>query len=155
MERKRVTRKDEINDLIQKILKTYDYGDTISFDWLEENIGYKVTDIKFSYITLTAKNELIKYGYVLTSIWNVGYKILKPNEIVLEVYNRYGLGSLSKINKGLFILNNVNIEYLNDKEYKDLEKIVALFKELRDSNENQLLKGQVLLGETMQKKLQK
>jgi len=106
------------------------YGETISLEicgkFLKYNIGDEKELKKFKNLMNRIKNALIDKGYLLKTIPNVGYYIMKPKQIPNYVYRTYTLRTLRLIEKQDRILKHTDISDLNNERKKENEEIKVL-----------------------------
>ena len=100
---------------IEKYVKQKKYGDTITFSELQVLTDYNLKDKFESYkfksnIMRKIKIRLLQYGIVLKSIRNLGYYILKPNQIQSYTYRTYIIRPLKHLEKAEMILINTKTE---------------------------------------------
>lgn len=111
---------EKVIEVTKYILKK-NYGDTITIEELNEIIQEDLSDErgkrKFKIILSKAKNRLINCGYVIKSIYNVGYYILKPNQISSYTYRNYIVKPMKQFSKANTILKNTNKRELNAEEW--------------------------------------
>ena len=150
---KNIDRKQQVEDVVEKILNTKSYGDVISYIELEELTGYERYDVGFTIILGAAKELLVEYGYVLKSIINEGYKVLYPNEIAEEVIQKHLKQSTNKLNKALRIMQYAERGMLNKEELKFFEHVENLIGKTFNYNENMLFEAQALLNEVKMQEL--
>jgi hypothetical protein len=153
MKLKNIDRKEQIEDVVEKILTTKKYGDVISYKELEQLIGYEREDLGFTVVLGCAKELLVEYGYVLKSIINEGCKILYPNEIAEEVIQRHLKQSTNKLNKALRIMQYADRDMLNKEELAFFERVENLIGKTFNYNENMLFEAQALLNEVKMQEL--
>ncbi len=130
--------KERIENL-KKYILSKDYGTTLTFDELNEFIGEDLKDeygkMRFKSIIRKVKNQLYKKGYVLRGVINIGYYILKPNQIASYTYRNFMLKPLNTFYKAQIILESTEKNKLNDKEEKKHIKTESLNKALISANE--------------------
>lgn len=128
----------------EKILKYFyskNFGETITFDELQQFTHYNLKDEYESYVfkgslMRKVKNELIENGYVLKSIRKIGYYILKPNQIQSYTYRTYIKRPLRQYEKAKVILDNTKKNNLNEKEFEKYKLTQELNQELIDKTNN-------------------
>lgn len=120
---------EKVIGVAEYILKK-NYGDTITIEELNQIIQEDLSDEKgkrkFKKIIGRSKNKLINYGYVIKSIYNVGYYILQPNQIPSYTYRNYIVKPLKQFNKADIILKNTNRKKLNTEEIKEHKATMQL-----------------------------
>ena len=123
---------------MEKYIKQKNFGDTIKIEELQQFTNYNLEDkyecYKFkSSLMRIVKNNLIQKGIVLKAIQNVGYYILKPNQIQSYTYRTYILRPLKHFEKAEIILTHSNTNKLNkqvlDKHKLTLDLNIALIKQ--------------------------
>lgn len=128
----------------EKILKYFyskNFGETITFDELQQFTHYNLKDEYESYVFKVnlmrkVKNELIENGYVLKSVRKIGYYILKPNQIQSYTYRTYIKRPLRQYKKAKVILDNTKKNNLNEKEFEKYKLTQELNQELIDKTNN-------------------
>lgn len=123
---------------IEKYIKQKNFGDTIKVNELQQFTNYNLED-KYEYYKFKSslmrivKNNLMQNGIVLKAIQNVGYYILKPNQIQSYTYRTYILRPLKTLEKAEIILTHSNTNQLNkqelDKHKLTLDLNIALIKQ--------------------------
>lgn len=83
----------EVEEIVNYIRNKKE-GETITFKELQNYTSYdlnnEIQNYKFKVnIISRVKNELIEYGYVLRAVRNIGYYILKSNQIQSYTYRTY------------------------------------------------------------------
>ena len=116
---------------IEKYVKQKKYGDTITFSELQVLTDYNLKDKFQSYkfksnIMRKVKIRLLQYGIVLKSIRNLGYYILKPNQIQSYTYRTYIIRPLKHLEKAEMILINTKTEKLNKNELEKHKQTLDL-----------------------------
>lgn len=94
------------------------YGEIIPFQQLGTLLGYNTEDEnekrKFRSTMARVKDFLIEYGYILKTITNVGYYILKPKHISSYCYRTYVDRTKMLLEKSQRILVHVDETELSD-----------------------------------------
>lgn len=126
---------------ISKYFYSKNFGETITFDELQQFTHYNLKDEYESYVfkgslMRKVKNELIENGYVLKSIRKIGYYILKPNQIQSYTYRTYIKRPLRQYEKAKVILDNTKKNNLNEKEFEKYKLTQELNQELIDKTNN-------------------
>ncbi len=153
MKLKNIDRREQVEDVVDKILKTKKYGDGISYAELEKLTGYERDEVGFIAILTCAKELLIEYGYVLKSILNEGYRVLYPNEIAEEIIQKYLKSSTNKLNKAIRIMQYTERDELSKDELTFFENVENLIGKTFNYNENMLFEAQALLNEVKMQEL--
>ena len=133
--RKNFLERENIRNYIMK----KQFGDTIVFKDLQqftdydlnneyENYKFKTTIMRF------VKDELIQEGYILKSIRDVGYYILKQNQISSYTYRTYIKKPLRYLDKADTILKSTHTILLNKKEVEKHSLTQELNEELIGKN---------------------
>lgn len=133
--RKNFLERENIRNYIMK----KQFGDTIVFKDLQqftdydlnneyENYKFKTTIMRF------VKDELIQEGYILKSIRDVGYYILKQNQISSYTYRTYIKKPLRYLDKADTILKSTHTVLLNKKEVEKHSLTQELNEELIGKN---------------------
>ena len=84
------------------------------------------------------KNALIDKGYLLKTITNVGYYIMKPKQIPNYVYRTYTLKTLRLIEKQGRILTHTETLDLSEQRKKENEEIKKLTEVTYEAIENSI-----------------
>ena len=130
---------------LEKFFKDKDFGQTITFEELQPLTQYNLDDkyelYKFkSSLMSKVKNRLIQKGIVLKSIKNIGYYILKPNQIQSYTYRTYIVKPLKHFEKAATILINSKTTELKEAELEKHNLTLNLDKELIETT-NKLIKN--------------
>lgn len=131
---------------IEKYIKQKNFGDTIKINELQQFTNYNLED-KFEYYKFKSslmrivKNNLIQNGIVLKAIQNIGYYILKPNQIQSYTYRTYIVKPLKHFEKAATILINSKTTELNETELKKHNLTLNLDTELMKAT-NKLIKNE-------------
>lgn len=88
------------------------------------------------------KDRLYKKGFVIRSIYNIGYYILKPNQVSSYTYRNFIVRPTNQYKKAKTILENLNNKNFNNFENLEFEstkslnkKIIKTTNDLLNSNE--------------------
>ena len=118
------------------------YGETISLETCGKILRYNTEDEKefkrFKSLMARIKNALIDKGYLLKTITNVGYYIMKPKQIPNYVYRTYTLRTLRLIEKQDRILTHTETLNLNEQRKQENEEIKKLTKVTYEAIENSI-----------------
>lgn len=130
---------------IENYIKQKHFGDTITFTELQSltkyNLNDKVENYKFKTSVLrTVRNRLIHSGIVLKSVRNIGYYILKPNQIQSYTYRTYIVKPLKHWEKANIILNSSKTTKLNKTELERHSLTLELSTELLEET-NKIIKN--------------
>lgn len=126
-------KKRELQETIELILSK-NYGDTITFEQIAKILHYNIDDEKekrkFRSAMSRVKNFLIDYGYILKTITNVGYYILKPKHISSYCYRTYIDKTKVLLEKSERILVHVDQTELSDIRKKEHKEMLQLNQDL-------------------------
>lgn len=106
---------------IETYIRQKNFGDTVKINELQQFTNYNLKD-KYEYnkfkssLMKIVKNNLIQKGIVLKAIQNVGYYILKPNQVQSYTYRTYIVKPLKHFEKAEIILSKTNKSLLNKQE---------------------------------------
>ena len=129
MNRYESTPKEKREKVIELIL-TKKYGETISYDELnailQENINDYQGKAAFRRNMNKVKNELFSKGYVIRPIFNVGYYILKPNQVSCYTYRNYIVKPINSFKKAKTILENTERKQLKGQEITEYQTTCGL-----------------------------
>ena len=119
-------KKRQLQEAIELILDK-DYGETVRFDQLAKILDYNIDDEnekrKFRGAMARIKNFLVDYGYILKTITNVGYYILKPQHISSYCYRTYIDKTKVLLEKSERILSHVDKSELLDDRKKEHQEV--------------------------------
>lgn len=114
--------KQRISELVDYILEQ-EYGTTIDFSKAAYILKYNIEDEKeekkFKSTMARVKNILIDHGYVLKTIVNVGYYILKPKQISGYCYHTYMRETENLLAKSSRILQHTETYRLSNERKKE------------------------------------
>ena len=118
-----------IKDIVEFVL-TKDYGTKLYYTDISRRIGLnlEIEEHKnyFSRLMGKSKNLLIDYGYILKSIGNNTYYILKPNQRASYTYRKYIVKPQKAYEKAKKILERTDkktFSTLDKEEHKDVTKL--------------------------------
>lgn len=125
---------------------TKKYGDTITNEELnnilQEDLKDEYGKIRFRSQMNKVKDRLYKKGFVIRSIYNIGYYILKPNQVSSYTYRNFIVRPTNQYKKAKTILENLNNKNFNNFENLEFEstkslnkKIIKTTNDLLNSNE--------------------
>ena len=154
-ENNKVSRVNNIDNVVATILKEKTYGDELSYTYLENLLECDRTDFSFFYIICNVRDKLISNGYVLKNMINEGYRILFPNEIADEVVRKYIVQSTSKLETAKRIMQHTEMRLLNRQEREMFDYIQSLVTRELVSSTNTLTSAMALLNNVKQKELSK
>lgn len=123
--------KQRIQELVEYVTGL-NYGETISFEKAASILHYNIEDEKelkkFRSTMARVKNILIDYGYILKTITNVGYYILKPKQISGYCYHTYIRRTENLLEKSSRILlhtETVNLSPARKEEHDNVRSLNA------------------------------
>lgn len=132
----------EKREKIKQMILSKDYGTTILYDEINEIMQEDLYDFKgrdyFIKQMNKVKNELFTTGYIIRPVYNVGYYILKPNQISSYTYRNYIRKPLKAFDKAKTILEHTNKSELKKQEISEYQTTVSLNETMLYAN-NQLL----------------
>ena len=124
-------KEQQVIELIDYVL-TKNYGETISLREAAKILQYNIEDEgekkRFKMMMYRVRNALVDKGYVLKSITNVGYYIMKPKQIPDYTYRTYTLKTLRLLEKQDRILEHVDTSELSITRIQENIEIKALNK---------------------------
>ena len=124
-------KEQQVIELIDYVL-TKNYGETIPLREAAKILQYNIDDEgemkRFKSMMSRIKNALIDKGYVLKSITNVGYYIMKPKQVPDYTYRTYTLRTLRLLEKQDRILAHIDTSELSTIRLKENEEIKSLNK---------------------------
>ena len=99
-------------------------GEQVSYDELQSFTHYNLKDLLQFYHFKTntmrrTKEKLVDYGIIIKAIPEIGYYILKSNQIQSYTYRTYIKKPLKQLDKAKRILDNTNVDSL---KYDELQK---------------------------------
>ena len=123
------SKEQQVIELIDHILSK-NYGDTVTFAEAARILQYNIEDErenkKFKSMMARIKNSLIDKGYLLRSITNRGYYIMKPKQVPDYTYRIYTLRTLRLLEKQDRILTHIDTSGLSTVRLKENEEIKSL-----------------------------
>ena len=123
------TPKEKRQKVIELIL-TKEYGETVTYNELnailQENINDYQGKVAFRRNMNKVKNELFSKGYVIRPILNVGYYILKPNQVSSYTYRNYIVRPINSFKKAKTILENTERKQLKGQETTEYQTTYEL-----------------------------
>lgn len=118
-------------ELIDFILEK-NYGDVVPLREASRILQYNIDDElekkRFNSMMSRIKNELIDKGYILKTIVNIGYYIMKPKQIPDYTYRTYTLATLRLLEKQNRILEHTDTTVLSEVRLKENIEIKSLNK---------------------------
>lgn len=143
---------EEINETVN-IFKKCNYGDVIEHTDISTRIGIYPNMPEYLYIISKAKLLLIEKGIYIKTLSGVGYRVLYPNEISEEVFNKYIKAGIEKYRYGINIMSNTPQKLLNQEELKEFEEVEKLIRKLYSNNINEVKDMQFRLNSNKFKSL--
>jgi hypothetical protein len=115
---------------IYKLIHNKNYGETVTFEELNKIIKEDLKDpygkIRFKSQMSKVKNKLYDDGIVIRSIYNIGYYILKPNQVSSYTYRNFIVKPIKSFDKAKKILEHTNAKGLNADELTELNTTGSL-----------------------------
>lgn len=134
MENKNSLSSKEKREKLYEFILSKNYGETITIEQinniLQENLNSDLGSKRFRNQINKVKNKLYEKGYVIRSIYDIGYYILKPNQVSSYTYRNFIVKPTKQFNKARIIMKNTNTKNLNDDEYVELYNTIELNKEM-------------------------
>lgn len=131
--------KQRISELVEYILDL-EYGTIIEFSKCANILHYNIEDEKekrkFRSTMCRVKNILIDYGYVLKSVTNIGYYILKPKQIGGYCYHTYMKRTENLLEKSSRILQHTETHRLSLDRKKEYNEVCDLNADLIGAIDN-------------------
>lgn len=145
MENKNSLSPKEKREKLYEFILSKNYGETITIEQinniLQENLNSDLGSKRFRCQINKVKNKLYEKGYVIRSIYDIGYYILKPNQVSSYTYRNFIVKPTKQFNKARIIMKNTNTKNLNDDEYIELYNTIELNKEMIRTT-NKVLKSE-------------
>lgn len=145
MENKNSLSPKEKREKLYEFILSKNYGETITIEQinniLQENLNSDLGSKRFRNQINKVKNKLYEKGYVIRSIYDIGYYILKPNQVSSYTYRNFIIKPTKQFNKARIIMKNTNTKDLNDDEYVELYNTIELNKEMIRTT-NKVLKSE-------------
>lgn len=131
------------SDNIIEYFKFKKQGEQINYDELQQFTHYNLKDVlEFHYFKTNTmrrvKEGLIDYGIIIKAIPNIGYYILKSNQVSSYTYRTYIKKPLKQLNKAERILNNTETKSLTVGELGKYNLTMALNQDLMAANDKVL-----------------
>lgn len=134
MENKNSLSPKEKREKLYEFILSKNYGETITIEQinniLQENLNSDLGSKRFRNQINKVKNKLYEKGYVIRNIYDIGYYILKPNQVSSYTYRNFIVKPTKQFNKARIIMKNTNTKNLNDDEYVELYNTIELNKEM-------------------------
>lgn len=135
---RKVKRVFEFNDIIE-YFRSKNQGEQINYQELQSFTHYNLKDpLDFHYfktnVMRRVKEGLIDYGMIIKAIPNVGYYILKSNQIQSYTYRTYIKRPLGQLNKAKRILDNTDLNGLKTDEVRRHKLTIQLDTDLIQKN---------------------
>lgn len=134
MENKNSLSPKEKREKLYEFILSKNYGETITIEQinniLQENLNSDLGSKRFRNQINKVKNKLYEKGYVIRNIYDIGYYILKPNQVYSYTYRNFIVKPTKQFNKARIIMKNTNTKNLNDDEYVELYNTIELNKEM-------------------------
>lgn len=142
----------EKREKIKELILSREHGETLTYEELnnilqedmEDRYGREVFRRQMNKV----KNELFSKGYVIRPVCNVGYFILKPNQVSSYTYRNYIVKPMNSFKKAKIILDNTEKKKLRGQEITEYtntcelnEAIIYANAELINSEEYSMLKS--------------
>lgn len=122
-------KKENIQELVEYILNC-DYGTIVPLDLCASTLQYNIEDEdelkKFKSTMARVREFLIDYGYILKSITNTGYYILKPSQASSHCYRTYIKSSRRTINKSKYVMEHIKYGLLNDERLEEYNNFLEM-----------------------------
>lgn len=132
----------EKREQVYNYILTKKYGDTITNEELnnilQENLKDEYGKIRFRNQMVKVKDTLYKKGFVIRPIYNIGYYILKPNQVSSYTYRNFIVRPTKQYNKAKIILENINNKEFNNDENLEFKTTKSLNKKIIDTTNNLL-----------------
>lgn len=132
----------EKREQVYNYILTKKYGDTITNEELnnilQEDLKDEYGKIRFRNQMIKVKDTLYKKGFVIRAIYNIGYYILKPNQVSSYTYRNFIIRPTKQYNKAKTILENINNKEFNNDENLEFKTTKSLNKKIIDTTNNLL-----------------
>lgn len=142
----------EITEVVN-IFKKCNYGETIRYDYISSRIGIEPNMSEFMYVMSKARTLLIEKGKYIKTLSNFGYRVLYPNEIPEEVFNKYIKSGMEKYQYGINVMANTSKDLLNEDELLEFKLVEELIKKLYVDNSSEIKNMQFKLNSNKFKEL--
>lgn len=131
------------SDNIIEYFKFKKQGEQINYDELQQFTHYDLKNVlEFHYFKTNTmrrvKEGLIDYGIIIKAIPNIGYYILKSNQVSSYTYRTYIKKPLKQLNKAERILNSTETKSLTVGELGKYNLTMALNQDLMAANDKVL-----------------
>ena len=131
------------SDSIIEYFKFKKQGEQINYDELQQFTHYDLKNVlEFHYFKTNTmrrvKEGLIDYGIIIKAIPNIGYYILKSNQVSSYTYRTYIKKPLKQLNKAERILNSTETKSLTVGELGKYNLTIALNQDLMAANDKVL-----------------
>lgn len=126
-------KKEEKQECIEYIIEL-GYGATIPHQTLAKILKYNLYDEieykQYRGMMILINKILIDYGYILRSIPNVGFYVLKPSQVSNYVYRGYIKRANRLCNKSEYVLEKTDKTDLNKDRKEEIENLLEMNKQL-------------------------
>ena len=120
----------EKREKVMELILTKEYGYTLSYEELndifQENLNDRYGRELIRREMCKVKNNLFEKGYVIRPIYNVGYYILKPNQVSSYTYRTYIAKPINSFKKARTILDNTAKNKLKGQEVSEYQTTCEL-----------------------------
>lgn len=132
----------EKREKIKELILEKEYGETLTYEQLNSIIQEDLSDYYgrnvFKRLMNKVKNELFEKGVVIRPVYNIGYYILKPNQVASYTYRNYIVKPLNSFKKARTILENTDRSKLKGQEITE-HNICSRLNKAMDFASNELL----------------
>lgn len=142
----------EINEIVN-IFKKCNYGDIVEHSSISSRINIYPNMPEYLYLMSKARTLLIERGIYIKTLTNFGYRVLYPNEISEEVFNKYIKSGMDKYKYGINIMANTQKDLLNETELLEFNEVEKLIKKLYNDNSSEIKNMQFRLNSNKFKSL--
>lgn len=135
----------EKREQVYNYILTKKYGDTITNEELnnilQEDLKDEYGKIRFRNQMVKVKDTLYKKGFVIRPIYNIGYYILKPNQVSSYTYRNFIVKPTKQFKKAQKILKYTDCKEFNVEETTEFELTRTLNKNIIDTT-NKILNSE-------------
>lgn len=135
----------EKREEVYNLILTKKYGDTVTNEEinniLQEDLKDEYGKKRFRDQMNKVKNKLYEKGYVIRCIYNIGYYILKPNQVSSYTYRNFIVKPTKQFKKAQKILKHTDCKEFNVEETTEFELTRTLNKNIIDTT-NKILNSE-------------
>lgn len=127
---KEVLSTKEKREKVMELILSKEYGETVTYEELNEILDRNLQDYRerdyFRREMNKVKNSLFEHGYVIRPVFNVGYYVLKPNQVSSYTYRNYIVKPINSFKKAKTILDHTESNKIKGQEITEFRTTCSL-----------------------------